>query len=88
MIDAAAPIGSGEVRYRHGRRGRRDMGALNRHLCNAPGRLVVEHYGMRRCALGEFQRSVHGSRHDAGAVTHPDRWRAQDARKSVVVARS
>jgi hypothetical protein len=37
---------------------------------------------------GEFQRSVHGSRHDAGAVTHPDRWRAQDARKTVVVARS
>jgi hypothetical protein len=37
---------------------------------------------------GQFQRSVHGSRHDAGAVTHPDRWRVQDATKTVVVARS
>ncbi len=37
---------------------------------------------------GQFQRSVHGTRHDAGAVTDPDRWRTQDARNTVVVART
>ena len=43
-------------------------------------------YLNNRCYDGQFQRSVHGSRHDAGAVTHPDRWRYQDARNTVVVA--
>jgi hypothetical protein len=38
--------------------------------------------------VGQFQRSVHGPGMMPGLSPSPDRWRAQDARNTVVVARS
>jgi Mg/Co/Ni transporter MgtE len=42
----------------------------------------------REARVGQFQRSVHGPGMMPGLSPDPDRWRTQDARNTVVVARS